>query len=140
MSYLNAMIYDSSTWRIFLHENQYYIGRAYFWYCAEDTIDLLAVGGVARQDLFRLMRLYQQAVAALFMPDLWNYASLGNVQPLLHVHMIPRYRTIRTFNGETFRDARWGKNYAPYPKDFHVSPDTRLQIKRELSEYMERLV
>jgi diadenosine tetraphosphate (Ap4A) HIT family hydrolase len=39
-----------------------------------------------------------RAIAQVCRPDLMNYASLGNVMPHLHVHLVPRYRT----------DPRWG--------------------------------
>jgi len=34
-----------------------------------------------------------RAIAGAFRPDLMNYASLGNVMPHLHWHLVPRYRT-----------------------------------------------
>lgn len=39
-----------------------------------------------------------QAIHATVRPDLMNYATLGNVIPHLHYHLIPRYKT----------DPRWG--------------------------------
>jgi diadenosine tetraphosphate (Ap4A) HIT family hydrolase len=39
-----------------------------------------------------------RAIALACRPDLMNYASLGNVVPHLHWHLVPRYR----------HDPRWG--------------------------------
>jgi ATP adenylyltransferase len=55
-----------------------------------------------------------RAVAEVCQPDLMNYASLGNVVPHVHWHIIPRYRN----------DPRWGGPiYTTHVKDM---ADTRL--------------
>jgi diadenosine tetraphosphate (Ap4A) HIT family hydrolase len=38
------------------------------------------------------------AISSACSPDLMNYASMGNVVPHVHWHLVPRYRT----------DPRWG--------------------------------
>ena len=70
----------------------------------------------------------------VFQPDLFNYASLGNVTPHLHVHIIPRYRTLRLFENQTFIDKRWGENFAPYDPNFVISPHVRLRLKQVIRE------
>ena len=47
------------------------------------------------KDLHRAMH----AVGEVVKPNLMNYASLGNVEPHLHLHIIPRY----------VNDPRWGQ-------------------------------
>ncbi len=44
------------------------------------------------------LRRAARAIAATVQPDMMNYATLGNVIPHLHYHLIPRYKT----------DPRWG--------------------------------
>lgn len=44
------------------------------------------------------LRRASRAIHAVVRPDLMNYATLGNVIPHLHYHIIPRYKT----------DPRWG--------------------------------
>jgi diadenosine tetraphosphate (Ap4A) HIT family hydrolase len=53
------------------------------------------------RDYARIMDdLYQAAgaISSACSPDLMNYASMGNVVPHVHWHLVPRYRT----------DPRWG--------------------------------
>jgi diadenosine tetraphosphate (Ap4A) HIT family hydrolase len=62
------------------------------------------------KDLHRATR----AIAAVCRPDHFNVASLGNVMPHLHWHLVPRYKT----------DPRWG---APiWSADPHDDLVTRL--------------
>ena len=50
-----------------------------------------------------------------------NYAWLGNDFHLHnghgHLHLIPRYKTPRSFAGRNFVDDRWGHNYVPYTQE-----------------------
>jgi diadenosine tetraphosphate (Ap4A) HIT family hydrolase len=55
-----------------------------------------------------------RAIAAVCAPDHFNVASLGNVMPHLHWHVVPRYKT----------DPRWG---API-----WSADSREDLQRRL--------
>jgi len=79
--------------------------------------------------------MYQKALTALWRPDWWNYAQLGNEVPLLHFHFIPRYKEKRIVEGVEFVDERWGKNYAPppeMPEDKGLNEKIRLAIEKEI--------
>lgn len=73
-------------------------------------------------DLFKAER----AVARVFKPDHMNLASMGNVIPHLHWHIVPRYES----------DPRWG---APiWPTSLADMPDTRLG-EHERAALIDRL-
>jgi diadenosine tetraphosphate (Ap4A) HIT family hydrolase len=61
---------------------------------------------------------------------------LGNLINQCHVHVIPRYKESREFEGAKFTDGRWGKNHSPYDKGFFVPEETlqkiAARIKKEL--------
>ncbi len=63
-----------------------------------------------------------------------NYAAMSNVSPKIHVHCIPRYKEPRIFEGMTFVDTRWGKNYAPYDKLFIIDMKVLLALKHILQK------
>ena len=68
----------------------------------------------------------ERAVARALKPDHINLASLGNIIPHLHWHVVPRYMS----------DPRWG---APiWPTSLTEMPDTRLDA-REQVELVGRL-
>jgi diadenosine tetraphosphate (Ap4A) HIT family hydrolase len=78
----------------------------------------------------RLMRVVFSAEAALresSHPDKVNLASLGNVTPHLHWHVIPRWRDDRHFPAPI-----WGEpQRAPMPRDFNA---------RALGQALDRLM
>jgi diadenosine tetraphosphate (Ap4A) HIT family hydrolase len=108
-------------WTLFLHGNQYYLGRAYVWLNRPGEMQRLSsLAPAARDELFgTVLSSYEFAVAQLFGPEHMNYAWLGNDfsahQGHGHMHLIPRYSRVVQFCGREFRDERWGKNYAPSP-------------------------
>ena len=73
----------------------------------------------------------------LFQPDLFNYASLGNEIRHLHIHVVPRYKKQRIFQGIEFIDKKWNYFYKPYkkrqlPNGKIVLNELRRQIRKRL--------
>ncbi len=102
-------------WTLLLHTNQSYLGRA-ICYLNTPKENLANLELAEFSALKKIIVQYQAALIALWRPDWWNFAVLGNTIPQLHVHFIPRYKTKRTFRGVEFLDERAGKNYAPAPE------------------------
>lgn len=47
-----------------------------------------------------------------FASDHFNYAFLQNQDRHVHLHVIPRYAALRTFDGEVFTDVDYPSHYA----------------------------
>jgi diadenosine tetraphosphate (Ap4A) HIT family hydrolase len=62
-----------------------------------------------------------RAIALVCRPDLMNYASLGNVMPHLHWHLVPRYKF----------DPRWG---GPI---YTTTPEEMRETSLSEAEYQE---
>jgi diadenosine tetraphosphate (Ap4A) HIT family hydrolase len=101
-------------WTLFLHKNQNYVGRVYFWAKRDDNVDIFAITKEERDELFDKVQKVKLAITELSQPDKFNYAGFQNTEEHLHLHIIPRYRSSRMVLGLTFTDERWGENYAPY--------------------------
>ncbi len=96
-------------WDLYLHENQCYLGRT-FLKLKEDKggDDFLSIEGDVRHEFFFIGERVKGALKTLFNPDKMNYAALSNTSPVIHVHIIPRYKGSREFAGVNFEDIRWG--------------------------------
>jgi diadenosine tetraphosphate (Ap4A) HIT family hydrolase len=122
-------------WALFLHENQCYLGRVFLLLkdaSAEGIEDFMGITGAIREEFFLAGEAIKSAQRTLFEPDKMNYAALSNTSPKIHVHMVPRYKTPRVFEGVTFEDARWGSNYAPYERTFNLDTDVLYCIRDAL--------
>jgi diadenosine tetraphosphate (Ap4A) HIT family hydrolase len=64
-------------------------------------------------DLHTQVRRLRVALDALFEPDQYNYAFLMNLDPQVHLHVVPRYRGIRRWGGLEFDDPHWGEVFGP---------------------------
>ncbi len=125
-------------WDVYLHENQCYLGRVFLLLKEDAGVeDFLAIQGDVRDEFFQVGEDVKRALKALFHPDKMNYAALSNTSPKIHVHFVPRYGDVRTFSGMTFKDTRWGKNYAPYDKSFVLEMSILFSIRDVIKEQLK---
>lgn len=127
IDYRELLICEYEHWDLYLNEYQCYVGRVCLSAKRDDVIDFLEMTSEEEDEFFKVSRSIKRALTKLFKPDLMNYASLGNKFIHLHVHIVPRYAEKREFEGIEFVDKRWGKNYAPYDREFRL-PLEKLKI------------
>lgn len=137
IDYNQLLIKSYKHWEIYLHENQCYIGRVFVLLKDDEHIeDFLAIEGEAREEFFQAGHDVKSALKTLFQPDKMNYAALSNTSSRIHVHIVPRYKDPREFQGKVFTDTRWGKNYAPYDRSFAIDPETLYEIRDALKNVL----
>lgn len=137
IDYEQLKIKSYKYWEVYLHENQCYIGRVFVQLKDDQEVeDFLAIEGDVRDEFFQIGKDVKQALKVLFKPDKMNYAALSNVSSKIHVHIVPRYKDERTFNGKTFIDTRWGKNYAPYDRSFVLDNSMLYKIRDAIKEHL----
>ena len=134
MDYETLKIKEYNYWGIYLYENQYYLGRCVVWCKRENVIDFFDMTQEEREEFFTITKNLRDTLRKLFHPDLMNYASLANVVRHLHLHVIPRYKDKRTFEGFEFNDERWGKNYTSYNEEFKLPEDLMFKIRDTIKE------
>lgn len=137
MNYDNLLIKEYNYWNVYLHESQCYLGRVYIWAKRKEALDFFDMTKEEKEEYFKIGKELKEVFKKLFKPDLYNYATLANVTAHLHTHFIPRYASKREFAGLTFIDERWGKNYAPYNKDFKISEENLMKIKEAIKSGLE---
>src|SRR5690554_5886595 len=87
-------IAEFNNWRIELHSNQAYLGRCII-VLKNHAEDLFDLNEEKIKELFEVGKNLRNALNKSFKPDLFNYSSLGNEVRHLHLHVVPRYETIR---------------------------------------------
>ncbi len=135
MDYDQLKVKSYKYWDVYLHENQCYLGRVFVLLRAEEGVeDFLAIEGEIRDEFFLIGKQVKTVLKALFKPDKMNYAALSNTSEKIHVHLVPRYREVREFDGVIFNDTRWGKNYAPYDRSFVLEESVLFKVRDILKE------
>lgn len=127
--YKELLLAEREYWSLYLHENQYYLGRLYIWIKRKGPTCLTELSFSEWCELYDLMHTARHVLTELFGPDRFNWAALGNLTERVHMHVIPRYRRWRELGGVRFTDERWGKNYAPYNYEFSIPRETLLEIR-----------
>lgn len=137
MDYRKDLIKEYKHWKIYIHRNQCYLGRVYMWAKREDALDFFDMTKEEQEEYFKIGRKIKKTLKKLFNPNLYNYATLANVACHLHTHIIPRYKDKRKMFGITFKDERWGRNYAPSNDDFKISEKVLMKIKEAIISELE---
>lgn len=109
--YSQQRIKEYKYWTLSVFENQGYLGRCVVWCKRDDALDLTDSTGAEQKELILILRQLKNALHKAFRPDWMNYAFLGNETRHLHAHVIPRYKSSRTFVGIKFEDKLFGHNY-----------------------------
>lgn len=107
-----GVILQNDFWTLVLNENQATLGRVFFALNRHET-DIARLNDVEVLSLWAFVRETKAALVALFAPDHFNYMFLMNLTPHVHFHIFPRYRDIREFAGQSFRDSQYGDHYDP---------------------------
>ncbi len=128
---LSPVLAESSTWRIVLDRNQNLLGKCLIATCRH--IEVVPVLSDAEwQDLHRQLARTTRALEAAFQPDHFNYAFLQNQDRHVHLHVIPRYASARTFAGRRFEDPDYPDHYAVPAPTIVLVPEQTAALAAEL--------
>jgi diadenosine tetraphosphate (Ap4A) HIT family hydrolase len=105
-----TVIRQGATWTTAVNRNQNLLGKTMLVLerpCLA-VVDLLSAEWA---DLHAQLRELMPALGRCFAPDQMNLAFLMNQDAQVHLHVIPRYESERTWNGEIFEDPHWGSAF-----------------------------
>ena len=97
------VIYSNAAWRVVLADDAGFPGfcRVIWQSHVQEMTDLTAG---QRQILMDVVWIVEQSIRDVMQPDKINLASLGNMVPHVHWHLIPRYR-----DDSHFPNPIWGQ-------------------------------
>jgi len=130
----DKFIMELSYFIVSLHENQCYLGRCRISAKREGAIEKYDLSPREFSDLYITGQKIVRALRNLFSPDLFNHFEGGNKNPHYHEHLIPRYSSVRIFDGHTFVDENWGENYTPYDRNFSIPDETFFKIREAIKK------
>jgi diadenosine tetraphosphate (Ap4A) HIT family hydrolase len=124
IDFKRLQFYESDFWIWQIHENQSYLGRIIL--MLKRDLDLSCAFCTDQEwlSLKSNFALYEEFLNSVFRPDRYNYGQLGNIFPQLHFHIVPRYKSNRSWNSIEFQDLKWGRNWSPSPKSPITVEDT----------------
>ncbi len=96
-------VWERPHWRLALNYNQNTLGKCFLILKRHDE-DICDLTPDELSDLWATLRRVRDALCARFQPDRFNYSFLMNQDRHVHLHVIPRYDTRRTFAGTAFLD------------------------------------
>jgi len=141
-SYDYLKVKEYTYWTLYVHNAQNYLGRCYIALNRQGALDPFRdTTRHEKEELETIILKVQRVLDKLYRPELYNYANFRNTWLHCHWHIIPRYKNPRFVEGYTFIDKNWGKNYAPYDRNFKI-PDNLLKtikenIKKEINNEVE---
>eukprot|EP01098_Paradermamoeba_levis_P002931 TRINITY_DN1386_c0_g1_i1.p1 TRINITY_DN1386_c0_g1~~TRINITY_DN1386_c0_g1_i1.p1 ORF type:complete len:145 (-),score=24.54 TRINITY_DN1386_c0_g1_i1:110-544(-) len=133
------LIKEYQHWKLFLCDDQSFLGRTYLWAKRTDDVDIIEMTDEERNEFFAVGAKLKAAINALYHPARLNYAALSNEAHHLHVHILPRYNEDREIYGILFKDTNKGGPPWPGRKDFVVSEETLQKIRADILTKLESL-
>ncbi len=96
-------VFATDLWRVIVNLNQNKLGKVMVCLMRHSE-DICELKDAELLELWDVIRRTKEILDFLFRPDHYNYSFLMNLDSHVHLHMIPRYKTVRVFEGVGFHD------------------------------------
>jgi diadenosine tetraphosphate (Ap4A) HIT family hydrolase len=133
--YSKFLIKQYKHWGVYINENQSYLGRCVVWCDRQDAQHLTDATKEEREELFLILNDLKSAIKKAFDNNWLNFAFLGNEARHLHGHFLPRYSSVRVFEGREFDDKQWGDNWI-VDNSFNISEELLMKIKNKIEDLL----
>jgi diadenosine tetraphosphate (Ap4A) HIT family hydrolase len=117
------IVRESGSWLIVVNRNQNLLGRTFIALRRHEE-EVTAITVAEWAELHDEVRWVTERVRRAFAPDHFNYSFLMNLDPHIHLHVIPRYVGTRRLAGVDFGDPDYPDAYrAPAKPEELASPE-----------------
>jgi len=126
---------ESLYWRLILNHNQNLLGKCFLVLRRH----LEWVPHLTADEWSELHHHLARATTMLttaFAPDHFNYAFLQNQDRHIHLHIIPRYATVRQFSGLVFEDGDYPAHYAVPAPARRLDPPQQRTLANLLQQHL----
>lgn len=130
-----TVVRTGPTWTVAINRNQNLLGKTMLVLNRPAT----AVTELSADEWLTLhdeLRRLTKALHSLFEPDQFNYAFLMNQDAQVHLHVVPRYATVRSWRGLVFDDPHWGSSFGTEQRP--LDPQILGQLAAEISDQLIR--
>ncbi len=138
----SMLIASFEHWDLFLAQDAApYLGRCVAWAKRPDAERFIHMTNAEGEELRALVALWFEALSRWLesksqpLPYRENIAILGNSEPHLHAHLVPRYEEPACVFGITFRDPRPHQHYRPYQR-VELPAGVKERIARALRDHV----
>lgn len=97
-------VYTAEFWRVIVNYNQNKLGKVMVVLRRHDE-DICNLTDEEVLELWAVLGRLKSALVSLFQADHFNYSFLMNLDAHVHLHVIPRYCSARSFAGIEFEDS-----------------------------------
>jgi diadenosine tetraphosphate (Ap4A) HIT family hydrolase len=104
--YPATLLVETPRWALLLRPQQATLG-ALVLACREPVLALGELSAAGFGEMHGLVGRIERGLRTAFAYDKINYLALMMVDPDVHFHVIPRYATLRRWEGIEFADAGW---------------------------------
>lgn len=108
----DSIVAEGAHWTLAVNHNQNLLGKIIL-VARRPVESVTELDNDEWCDLLHQVRRVCAALDELFQPDRYNHAFLMNLDAQVHLHVVPRYREQRIWDGEVFSDPHFGALFGP---------------------------
>jgi diadenosine tetraphosphate (Ap4A) HIT family hydrolase len=127
-----ASFWESESWRVVLNRNQNLLGKTMI-VLRRHLEQVPELTPAEWRDLLDQLHEVTDRLVRAYRPDNFNYAFLQNVDPHVHLHVIPRYLGTREVAGLTWDDPEYPDRYRAPTAERRLETQQRDAIARALT-------
>ena len=120
---LAPVVAESEYWRLVLNINQNFLGKC-MWVLRRHIEIVPELSAAEWAELHLMIGRTWKVLHLAFRPNHYNYAFMQNQDKHVHMHIVPRYGALRTFEGVTFEDPDWPGHYTALNPSRRLTQET----------------